>query len=78
MRAILLLLLFALDPAFVKTTVESLGEGLAGLVLEVPDPAAAVTALATLGPIPLPAGFALDSTRCHGVPLAVRRSGQRG
>ena len=66
------------EAAALRAAVESLGEGLAGLVLEVPDPGAAATTLATLRPTGLPAGFALDPTRCHGVPLTVHRSGQRG
>jgi hypothetical protein len=66
------------EAAALRAAVESLGEGLAGLVLEVPDPAAAAPALATLRPTGLPAGFALGAARCHGVPLTVHRSGQRG
>jgi len=52
--------------------VEALGEGLAGLVLEVADPAAAGAALATLGPRRRPGAFQLDADRCHGVPLDFR------
>jgi len=65
------------EAAGLRAAVESLGEGLAGLVLEVPDPAAAAAALATLAPTRASAGFVLDPTRCHGVPLTVHRSGQR-
>lgn len=49
------------------------GEGIAGLVLEVTDVAAAHGALASYGPSKTDHGFALDPTRCHGVPLSFRR-----
>ena len=45
------------------------GDGLAGLVLEVPDLAAASTALDARV---ADGGFQLDAARCHGVPLVFR------
>jgi len=49
------------------------GEGLAGLVLEVADLAAAEAALAPLRPRRRPDAFQLDPERCHGVSLDFRR-----
>ena len=63
------------EAAAMRAEVETGGEGLSALVLEVPDPAAAATALARLAPLARPDGFALDPQRCHGVPLSVRHSG---
>ena len=48
-------------------------EGLAGLVLDVADPAAARAALATRGPTSAHEGFHLDPARCLGVSLHLRR-----
>jgi methylmalonyl-CoA/ethylmalonyl-CoA epimerase len=62
------------EAAAMRAEVEIGGEGLSGLVLEVPDPVAAATALAPLAPTARSDGFALDPDRCHGVPLRVRRS----
>jgi methylmalonyl-CoA/ethylmalonyl-CoA epimerase len=50
------------------------GEGIAGLVLEVPDTSAAAAALAPLGATTAGAGLTLDPARCHGVALHVIRS----
>jgi methylmalonyl-CoA/ethylmalonyl-CoA epimerase len=49
------------------------GEGLAGIVLEAADVAAARAALAGRGAAADADGVRLDPARCHGVPLAVRR-----
>jgi methylmalonyl-CoA/ethylmalonyl-CoA epimerase len=46
-------------------------EGLAGLVLELPDLAAAATALAPLSPQRSSAGLACAPEHCHGVPLTI-------
>jgi len=62
------------DAAAMRAEVEALGEGLSGLVLEVPDPAAAATTLAHLAPRPSPNGFSLPADGCHGVPLSLQRS----
>jgi methylmalonyl-CoA/ethylmalonyl-CoA epimerase len=48
-------------------------EGIAGLVLEVPDPTGAAATLAPLGARPSPDGLVLDPARCHGVPLEIVR-----
>ena len=50
-------------------------DGIAGLVLELPDPSAAESALAPLGARPVANGFVLDPARCHGIPLHVVRAG---
>ena len=50
------------------------GEGIAGLVLEVPDPAAAASTLAPLGATTAGAALTLDPARCHGVALHVIRA----
>jgi methylmalonyl-CoA/ethylmalonyl-CoA epimerase len=46
-------------------------EGLAGLVLELPDPAAAASVLAPLGATRAGDTVTLDPARCHGVPIAI-------
>jgi methylmalonyl-CoA/ethylmalonyl-CoA epimerase len=48
-------------------------EALAGIVLEAADLATARAALASHGPVADGDGIRLDSARCHGLPLAVRR-----
>jgi methylmalonyl-CoA/ethylmalonyl-CoA epimerase len=48
-------------------------EALAGIVLEAADLATARAALASHGPLTDGDGIRLDSARCHGLPLAVRR-----
>jgi hypothetical protein len=66
------------EAAAFRAALAALGEGLAALVLEVPDPEATATALATLAPTRLPATrLLLQPSRCHGVPLTVQRS-ERG
>ena len=56
------------DASALRRAVESVGDGLAGLVLEVPDLPAAGHALRVL-----PEGdIRLDAARCHGVPLTFR------
>jgi len=50
------------------------GEGIAALVLEVPDPAAAAPALTARGAHPAGDGLRLDAARCHGVPLRIERA----
>ncbi len=50
------------------------GEGIAGLVLDVPDVDAAAGALAARLPQRDGALLRLDATRCHGVPLTFARS----
>ena len=62
------------EAAALRAQVEASGEGLSGLVLEVPDAHAARTALTALGPLPDGDGFHLAANRCHGVPLAFRRT----
>ena len=62
------------EAAAFRTGVEALGEGLAGLVLEVRDVDAAARALARLSPREHAGVFCLDSERCHGVPLTFRPS----
>jgi methylmalonyl-CoA/ethylmalonyl-CoA epimerase len=56
-----------------RAAVDVSGEGLAGLVLEVDDPSAAIAALAALGPVPTASAYRLDAERCHGVALSLRR-----
>jgi methylmalonyl-CoA/ethylmalonyl-CoA epimerase len=51
------------------------GEGIAGLVLEVPDPVAAEATFAALGARRGQPGLTLDPSRCHGVALHVVRAG---
>jgi methylmalonyl-CoA/ethylmalonyl-CoA epimerase len=51
------------------------GEGIGGLVLEVPDALAAETTLASLGGRRDGDGLTLDPARCHGVPLHIARAG---
>jgi methylmalonyl-CoA/ethylmalonyl-CoA epimerase len=63
------------DAEAIRASLASDGEGLAGLVLELPDPAAAATPLAPLGARSLATGLALDPGRCHGVALHVVRAG---
>ena len=62
------------EAAAFRTRLEALGEGLAGLVLEVRDVSAAARALARLSPREQAGVFALDSERCHGVALTFRPS----
>jgi catechol 2,3-dioxygenase-like lactoylglutathione lyase family enzyme len=62
--------------AELRAAVESMGEGLAGLELEVAEPAAAARALAHLEPRHEATAFRLDAVRCHGVPLAFGPRGQ--
>jgi methylmalonyl-CoA/ethylmalonyl-CoA epimerase len=57
-----------------RAEIERAGEGIAGLVLEVPDPDAAMQVLGSLGPRRHADGLALDPARCHGVPLRIERS----
>jgi methylmalonyl-CoA/ethylmalonyl-CoA epimerase len=61
--------------AAIRADLERGGEGIAALVLEVPDPAAAESTLAPLGGRRDAAGVRLDPARCHGVPLQVVRAG---
>jgi hypothetical protein len=61
--------------AALRAAIERGGEGIAGLVLELPDPPAAESALATLGARRAGSELALDPARCHGVPLRVARAG---
>jgi len=70
------------DPAATTSDAEAIrgvlsrdGEGIAGLVLDVPNPTAAEPALAPLGAQPGPSGLTLDPARCHGVALHVVRAG---
>jgi methylmalonyl-CoA/ethylmalonyl-CoA epimerase len=49
-------------------------EGLAGLVLELPDVDGAASALADLSPARGAHGITLDPARCHGVPIDVVRT----
>jgi methylmalonyl-CoA/ethylmalonyl-CoA epimerase len=53
-----------------RAAAEYLGEGRAGLVLEVREHDAAATALARFAPARAPGTFHLAAERCHGVPLA--------
>jgi methylmalonyl-CoA/ethylmalonyl-CoA epimerase len=55
--------------------IEHGGEGIAGLVLELPDPSGAVGALAPLGARAAGDGHELDVARCHGVPIRIARTG---
>jgi methylmalonyl-CoA/ethylmalonyl-CoA epimerase len=57
--------------ARLRAAVEANGEGLAGLVLELPGLGAVEAALAALGPTRTPDGIQLAPERCHGVPLTV-------
>jgi methylmalonyl-CoA/ethylmalonyl-CoA epimerase len=50
------------------------GEGLAGLVLELPDPSAAAACLTPLGARAEAETLRLEPARCHGVPLRVVRA----
>jgi methylmalonyl-CoA/ethylmalonyl-CoA epimerase len=52
-----------------RAELERAGEGLAGLVLELPDPLAAEAPLGSLGARRADAGLVLDPARCHGVSL---------
>jgi len=56
------------DASALRQALESAGDGLAGLVLEVPDLAAAARALR----VPPEADVRLDAAHCHGVPLTFR------
>ena len=61
------------EAAALRAEVEAQGEGLAGLVLDVADPDAALPALRALGPARDRGVVRCDAARCHGVPLAFRR-----
>jgi methylmalonyl-CoA/ethylmalonyl-CoA epimerase len=63
------------EAAAFRAAVETLGEGLAGLVLEVGEPEGAARALDSLAPTRESRGYRLDAARCHGVQLTVRRIG---
>jgi methylmalonyl-CoA/ethylmalonyl-CoA epimerase len=63
------------DAAALRGEIDRSGEGIAGLVLEVPDPGSAETTLAPLGARRDGAGLTLDPARCHGVPLRIARPG---
>jgi methylmalonyl-CoA/ethylmalonyl-CoA epimerase len=58
-----------------RAEIDRQGEGIAGLVVEIPDPLAAETALAPLGGRRQGAGITLDPARCLGVPIYVSRAG---
>jgi methylmalonyl-CoA/ethylmalonyl-CoA epimerase len=58
-----------------RAEIERAGEGIAGLVLELPEPSGAETALASAGARRDGDGLALDPVRCHGVPLRIARAG---
>jgi methylmalonyl-CoA/ethylmalonyl-CoA epimerase len=58
--------------AALRAEVEANGEGLAGLVLEVADVAAAAKALAAYGAEQVGGAALVTRERCHGVPLAFR------
>ena len=58
-----------------RAAVDAAGEGLAGLVLEVDDLAAAGTALAPRIALRDAESVRLDPGRCHGVPLRLQRGG---
>jgi len=58
--------------AALRAEVEAHGEGLAGLVLEVPDPDAAAGPLAPFGAVRDGGRLRLDPARCHGVRLDFR------
>jgi len=60
------------DAAAFRAALETNGEGLSGLVLQVADAGAAADALAALSPARAAGAFDLDGARCHGVPLTVR------
>jgi methylmalonyl-CoA/ethylmalonyl-CoA epimerase len=60
------------EAAGLRAALDAHGEGLAGLVLEVGDLAAAGAALAALGPAAAGQALRLDAARCHGVPLCLR------
>jgi methylmalonyl-CoA/ethylmalonyl-CoA epimerase len=60
------------DAARLRAEVEANGEGLAGLVLELPDLARAEAALAGLAPSRRSGGLVLAPERCHGVALSVQ------
>ena len=60
------------DARALAEAVDSGGEGLAGLLLEVDDVAAARGALGDYGATSHAGGFRLASDRCHGVPLGFR------
>lgn len=61
------------EAAVLRAAVEASGEGLAGLVLEVRDLAAAADALAGFAPARTAEVLQLDPARCHGVPLTFQR-----
>jgi methylmalonyl-CoA/ethylmalonyl-CoA epimerase len=58
-----------------RAEIEQSGEGIAGLVLELPDPSGASGALALLGVRGSDGGLVLDPARCHGVPIRIARAG---
>jgi len=63
------------DAEALRAAIASDGEGIAGLVLEVPDPTAAASTLEPLGARAAAGGLTLDPARCHGVALHVIRAG---
>jgi len=63
------------DAAALRAAVEANGEGIAALVLEVPDVDAAATALAPCAPVREGGALRLAAERCRGVPLRIRRAG---
>ena len=63
------------EAAAMRAAVEAHGEGIAALVLDVPDVDAAAGALAGFAPVREADGVRLDPERCHGVPLTFRRGG---
>ncbi len=58
----------------IRGELEGGGEGIAGLVLEVADPAAAAPALTACGAHAAGDALGLDAARCHGVPLRIERA----
>jgi methylmalonyl-CoA/ethylmalonyl-CoA epimerase len=58
--------------AALRAAIETEGEGLAGLVLDVRDLDAAAGAFAALGPARDAGMLRLDAGRCHGVPIGLR------
>ena len=63
------------DADAIRTALARDGEGIAGLVLEIPDPLAAESVLAPLGAREARSGLTLDPIHCHGVALHVVRAG---
>jgi len=63
------------DAEALRAAIARDGEGIGGLVLEVPDPTAAGPILEPLGAKAAAGGLMLDPARCHGVALHVIRAG---